>query len=167
MLAGALKHEARGEPEAARRLRAAARDAAPACPGMIDGERFAWIMDADERFGPVLEVIVEGQYRWLAIEHLQAIRAEPPRAMRDLVWQPVTLTLAAGQDLQAFVPVRYPGSEQDAADRIRLAGETRWVETAAGPRGLGQRLLSSDLGDHALLDLRMLRLDPSPVAAGA
>lgn len=165
MLADALRRETTGEVEAARRLRAAALDTVPARGGIIEGERFAWIMDADDRLGPVIEAVIDGQYRWLPFEHLQALRAEPPRALRDLVWQPATLTLVNGQDMPAFLPARYPGSARDASDAVRLGRETRWLDTPAGPRGLGQRMLASDLGDHALLDLRSLRLEPAAAAA--
>ncbi len=65
MLAQALEHDAVGEGAAAAELRRQALELAEPTAGTIDGQAFAWIMDADPRLGPVLEVIVNGTYRWL------------------------------------------------------------------------------------------------------
>lgn len=157
MMAQALRLDDRGEAAGARALRERARQEAAARPGRIEDEDFAWAMDADPRLGPTLEVVVDGQYRWLALDGLRELRAEAPRAMRDLVWQPATLLLAGGGELGVFVPARYPGSELEEDDAVRLAKETRWIDRDGEQWGLGQRVLTTDLGDHAFLDLRRLR----------
>jgi type VI secretion system protein ImpE len=168
MLAQALKLDGGGDASAARELRERGRQQAAARPGTIGGtEAFAWLMDADPRLGPALEVVVEGQYRWLPLDGLEELRAEPPKAMRDLVWQPVALRLAGGNEFAAFVPTRYPGSELDDDDAIRLAKETRWIDKDGEQWGLGQRLLTTDLADHALLDIRALRFADAAVAPDA
>lgn len=157
MMAQALQLDERGEAAAARELRQRGRQDAAARPGTIGTDAFAWIMDADPRLGPTLEVIIEGQYRWLPLDALEELRAEAPKAMRDLVWQPVALRLAGGSELAAFVPTRYPGSELEDDDAVRLAKETRWIEKDGEQWGFGQRLLATDGGDHAFLDIRALR----------
>jgi type VI secretion system protein ImpE len=157
MIAQALQLGARGDAAAARELRERGRQDAGARSGTIGADPFAWIMDADPRLGPTLEVIVEGQYRWLPLDRLEELRAEAPKAMRDLVWQPVALRLTGGNELTAFVPTRYPGSELENIDAVRLAKETRWTEREGEQWGFGQRLLATDLGDHAFLDIRALR----------
>ena len=159
MMAEALALDGAGQAESAQALRDAALAAAPACPGTLDGAAFAWLMDADPRIGPVLEVVVEGQYRWLPLDAVRALRAEAPKAMRDVVWRPVSLQLAGGQGLLAYVPARYPGTEQHADDALRLGRETRWTDQRGVQSGLGQRMFASDQGDHPFLDLRELRLD--------
>ena len=159
MMAEALALDGAGQVESARTLRDAALAAAPDCPGTLDGTPFAWLMDADPRFGPVLEVVVEGQYRWLPLDAIQSLRAEAPKAMRDVVWRPVSLQLAGGHDLLAYVPGRYPDSEQHADDALRLGRETRWIDRQGMQFGLGQRMFASDQGDHPFFDLRKLRLD--------
>jgi type VI secretion system protein ImpE len=164
MTARALALNRTGDAAGAHALRETAREATPARGGTLDGSDFAWIADADPRIGAALEVVIDGQYRWLPFEHLVELRARPPKAMRDLVWQPVTLVLANGSELAAFIPGRYPGSEGSGDDAIRLARETRWVENGTEQWGLGQRLLSTDQDDYALLDVRRLRLADS--AAG-
>lgn len=158
MLAEALALEARGEDEAALALREQALAAAEPVAGSLNGESFAWVMDADVRLGSVLEVIVQGNYRWLPFASVRELRAEVPKDHKDLVWAPVQITLANGGELPAFVPVRYPGSEASPDPAVRLARITTWEDRPSGQRGLGQRLLATDTGDHALLDLRRLRL---------
>jgi type VI secretion system protein ImpE len=168
MLARALAHDAAGEREAALRLRSGARDEAPARPGTMDGISFSWIMDADLRLGPVLEVVVDGNYRWLPFEHIRWLRAGPPTDLMDLIWQPVDLCLANDADLKAFVPVRYPGSAHHADDAVRLARVSLWLgEETEQQIGYGQRLLATDRDDYPFLDLRRLEFAPVPVPAAA
>lgn len=162
MLAQALAFDARGEAQAAADLRARALDAAEPSAGHVfgngpDGTPFAWIMDADPRFGPTLEVIVDGAYRWLPLVHLQELRSDPPADVKDLVWLPARLTLTGGGEAHAFLPVRYPGSEACVDAALRMARATEWRDAAGGVQvGLGQRLLATDAGDHPLLDIRRL-----------
>jgi type VI secretion system protein ImpE len=159
MMAEALRLDSQGSSESAQALRATARQQTSARPGALESEAFQWIMDADPRIGAALEVIIDGQYRWLPLDHLVELRAAPPKAMRDLVWQPVTLRLATETELAAFVPSRYPGSETHPDDAIRRCQETRWIDKNGEQWGVGQRLFASDLGDHAFLDIRRLRFD--------
>ncbi len=161
MLAQALAHDAAGALEAARGLRAAALEAARAVPGELDGRPFAWLMDADPRFGPCLELVVHGRYRWLPLEHLRELRSDGPRDLEDVVWLPATLTLAGGAEVAAHLHARYPGSEAAEDGLVRLARATVWGE-GDGAFGLGLRTLASDLGDHPLATLRRLRLEPGP-----
>ncbi len=166
MLARALGHDAAGEGGAAQALRQQALDLAEPTPGTVDDQPFAWIMDADPRLGPVLEVVANGDYRWLPFCHLRDLRAEAPGAMRDLVWQPAKVVLANESELHVFLPVRYPGSEGADDDALRLAKATSWAERPTGEQiGLGQRLLATDQGDQALLDVRHLVIAGS--AAGS
>lgn len=157
LMVEALAVEAKGDAATAHALRETARQEAPARSGTLDGHAFEWIMDADPRLGAALEVVIDGQYRWLPLEHLVELRATPPKAMRDLVWQPVTLRLTTETELPAFVPSRYPGSEAHPNDAIRMCKETDWIDKGGEQWGIGQRLLASDLGDHAFLDIRRLR----------
>lgn len=161
LLCEALRLDVQGAEAAAGELRQRALVEAEAVPGSLDGAPFAWIMDADIRLGPVLELIVEDRYRWLPLAAVRALRADPPQDHTDLVWRKVTVTLAAGGELPAFVPARYPGSETAADPRLRLARLTSWQDGPGGQRGMGQRLLATDGADHAFLDLRHLHLEPA------
>ena len=73
---------------------------------------------------------------------------------------------ANGGTAVGLLPSRYPGSEQSADPLIRLGRATDWV--AAAPEtyvGAGQRMLATDGGEHALLDLRQIRFNVAPEAA--
>lgn len=153
-LVQALRHEAEGRGEAAAILQRAALEAAEAVPGALDGADFAWLMDADARFGPCLELVVHGRYRWLPLQRLRELRADGPRDLEDVVWLPVTLTLASGEELAVHLPGRYPATERAAEPLLRLG---RATEFDAAGRGLGSRLLASDQGDHPLVSIRRIR----------
>ena len=149
------------------RLRLGAQGAAAEVPGPL--EPFEWIADADSRLGPVLEAVVNGRYYWIPFRNIRALRVEPPADLRDLVWMPASFQWANGGEAVGLVPTRYPGSEAAEDDAIRLARRTDWIES--GPRtftGLGQRMLATEGGEYALMDLRRVELDaPAPDAPAA
>src|SRR3569623_3720000 len=132
--------------------------------GKIDDQPFAWIADADSRRGPVMEAIVNGRYYWIPFSRVKEIRVEKPQDLRDIAWMPASLSLANGGDVVAFIPTRYPGSESAKAPRLVMARSTEWQERPADTfLGLGQRLWTTDQGDHALMDVRVVQID-SPEA---
>lgn len=159
LLIEAQKLLARGKPAEAAELRARAFDAAPATGGTINGERFEWIADADMRLGPVLEVIVNGKYYWLPFASVQELSIEDPSDLRDVVWTGGILKLASGGEVAALIPTRYPGTASATDATARLARATTWADTGADTFvGLGQRLLTTDRADYAILDLRSLKM---------
>lgn len=142
------------------RLRERAFEAAAPCCGSANGVSFDWIADADMRLGPVCEAIIEGRYYWVPFERLSRIVLEPPTDLRDAVWMPVHFEFANGGSTAGLIPTRYPGSELDPDSAIRLARRTEWIERGQGVYvGLGQRVLATDSGDHALMDLKEIILD--------
>lgn len=148
------------DPQQAASLRQAALEEAPAISGRLNGTPFEWIMDADARMGPVLEMVVEKTYYWLALEHVRSIKAQAPTDLRDMVWMPVELELVNGGQLSAFLFVRYPGSERSDDVGVRLSRLTQWEASEDGSQtGSGQRLLATDQDDHPLLELRDLVFD--------
>ena len=158
----ANKHFAEGHYEAARQDREKAFEAAPATGGTLNGQAFEWIADADQRFGPILEAIIDGKYYWVPFNNIKEISMEPPADLRDLVWMPATLTLAAGAQKVALLPVRYPGTETSGNNPAMLSRATDWIEKGDMTVGLGQRLLATDIGETPLLEVRKITLN-SPV----
>jgi type VI secretion system protein ImpE len=160
----ALKKQAAGDVEGADRLRAMILRAAPAVPGNADGCRFDWIADADSRFGPALEVIIDGVYRWLPFAALHKLHIEPPRDLRDLVWTPVRLTLRGGTEKVALIPTRYPATQTHGTPAQKLARATGWSDQAGrGAVGMGQRMFCTEAEDIPLLELRVITFDhPEP-----
>lgn len=153
---------AQGKPEAAARLREQAFADAPATAGTADGVAFDWIADADMRFGPILELIVNGKYYWAPFAALSALKFEEPTDLRDRVWTPVEVTTANGGQVVGFVPTRYPGAPATGRDALMLSAETDWQD-AGGETfvGAGQRLLATPDADLAIMDLRELSLETS------
>lgn len=153
-VAEALQFEANGDVARAEAVRAAAFDAAPDTPGIVDGASIDWIADADPRFGPTIEAIVGGEYGLLPFAEVEKLTSEGPKDLRDLVWYPVELTLKTGARIAALLPTRYPGAADDAAERFGRA--TSWDNEG---RGRGQRLwIASDGADRGLLSIRSLDL---------
>jgi type VI secretion system protein ImpE len=165
LLIEALLRDGRGEHADAASLRAQAFEMAPATAGQAKGEGeaqpFQWIADADMRIGPVLEAVVNGRYYWVPWSRLTSVTIEAPTDLRDRVWMPATLMFSNGGELVAFLPTRYAGS--DLTDPlIALARKTEWSEPQPGLYvGNGQRMLATDVGDLALMDLRSITLAES------
>lgn len=112
----------------------------PACLVQV-GDRVGAIRDADDRFAPVAELFVHGEYVWLPWEQVRSLRITGPVHLRDLLWAPVVIELDAGP-LQAFMPVLYP--VDGAADELtRLGRVTQWSDNEFGLSiGQGARLLA-------------------------
>jgi type VI secretion system protein ImpE len=161
----ALRLEAEGHHAAAAELRARSLEAAPATAGTLDDAPFAWLADADSRLGPVLEAIINGKYYWVPVGRLLRLEVEKPADLRDFVWAPATLTLANGAANVALIPTRYPGTERESNDALRLARATDWREQPGGAwHGVGQRMLTTDQSEVALLDVRVATFDVEPEA---
>jgi len=160
LLLQSLNLAAQEKYQEAQNLRNQAFDGAPATAGSIDGERFDWLADADVRLGPMLETIINGQYYWVPFQHITTIQIELPEDLRDLVWMPVHFAWQNGGEAVGFIPTRYVNSEINPEAAIQLARKTEWQEPHEGLFiGLGQRLLSTNHNDYALMDVREISFD--------
>ena len=161
LLIQALAALGAGRTAQADELRAAAFEAAPVSAGSLNGIEFEWIADADSRLGPVLEVLLNGAYYWVPMQHIAAMAAEPPADLRDLVWLPVRLTWTNGGQVLGLVPTRYVGTETLADDGLKLARKTEWSSIGADVfAGSGQRVLATSVEEVPLLSVRELTLRP-------
>ncbi|MGI3171005.1 type VI secretion system accessory protein TagJ [Pseudooceanicola sp. C21-150M6] len=157
LLLQALKTLAAGKPAEAAELRARAFELAPAEAGQINDTPFDWVADADSRIGPVLEAVIDGKYYWLPFNLLRAVTLDPPADLRDAVWMPATLTFRNGGDTVALLPTRYAGTATKGNDAQKLSRATDWADLGSETfAGLGQRLLATEAGDVALMDLRSM-----------
>lgn len=155
LLLQALKLTAQQNYQEAKNLREQAFDSAPATAGSVNGEDFDWLADADVRIGPMLETIINGQYYWVPFQHIKVLQIEPPEDLRDLVWSPVQLVWQNGGETVGLIPTRYVNSEMHPDAAIKLARKTEWQEPVDGLfTGQGQRLLSTNNNDYALMDIR-------------
>ncbi|RYY95847.1 MAG: virulence protein SciE type [Comamonadaceae bacterium] len=168
LLIESLLRHGQGEAGMAEDLRQRAFEAAPASAGTIDGTPFEWLADADMRLGPVLEAFVNGKYYWIPYARLAEIKIDPPEDLRDAVWLPSHLQFANGGETLALIPTRYPGTEQSTDGALLLARKTEWRELQPEVwAGLGQRVLGSDAGEHALMDVREIAFAEVPQDATA
>jgi len=146
--------------KASQELREKAFEEAPAIEGQVDGQAFQWIADADSRFGPVLEAIIDGKYYWVPFTAVKQVRIEPPADLRDVVWAPAQFTWVNGGEVAALIPARYPGSDAGEDDAVRLSRKTEWVQQPGEVYlGLGQRVLATDIDEFPLLQIRQIDLN--------
>ena len=157
-----------GKPTEAAKLRDDAFEQAPSVAGTIDvqgndKQAFAWIADADPRLGPMLEAVVDGKYYWVPFHRLRTLDIEPPTDLRDQVWMPAHFVWTNGGESYGFVPTRYPGSERAEDPALALAKRTEWQENDTWFLGLGQRMLTTDAAEFALMDIRQIEFHPSDI----
>lgn len=160
LLLQSLRHFAAGQHTQATALRAQAFEQAPAVSGHLDGQPFAWLADADARFGPCLELVVNGGYGWAPFAHIRSLRFDAPGALCDTIWAPAQITWVNGGEVTGFVPVRYPGTEFSDNGALQLARATEWSQVDDDTFvGLGQRMFATDAGEHPLLETREIVFD--------
>jgi len=155
LLVQALKLTADKNYQEAKQLRDQAFELAPFTAGSINTEDFEWLADADSRLGPLLEVFIDAQYFWMPFTQIKSISIEAPADLRDLVWLPVRMVLNNDSEFLALIPTRYPESEVSEDNLIKLARKTEWLNCGEDTYlGLGQRILTTNNNDYALLDVR-------------
>ncbi len=162
LLIEAMLREGQGDVAGARQLRERALEQAPASAGTLDGQAFAWIADADTRLGPTIEAVINGRYYWLPWNRLAKVDIDPPEDLRDRVWMPAHFEFTNGGEVVGLIPTRYPDTDLAAGDMLALSRRTDWRETDPGVFvGLGQRLIATDGGEFALMDIRSVVLEPA------
>jgi len=163
-LAEAMAFFGKGEFRAGAELRDKAFEAAPTSAGKLNGESFEWMADADERLGPVLEVILEGRYYWIPFCRIRQVFIEPVTDLRDLVWAPAQFVWENGGQASGHIPSRYAGTERSEDSSLKMARKTEWLNKAGVHLGVGQRILATDAGEYPLLEIRKIEftgLEPS------
>jgi type VI secretion system protein ImpE len=146
-------------PAEAALLLSKAAEASPALAGFLNNKPFALLRDADDLFGPVLEVFAKGVYSWVPLEQVDSLAMNPPRFPRDLLWVPARLTIREGPSGEVFLPNLYPGSHEHASDSIKLGRETDWQAAEGAPvRGLGARTFLVGDDGVGLLEWRELQI---------
>ena len=133
----------------------------PSSPGVLNGEAFTGLTDADPRIGENLEVFIAGSYTWIPYAYIESIETEPPKRLRDLLWLPAILQATEDfrlQDLgEVLLPVISPLSWKHSDDAVRLGRATVWEEDPQhGDIPLGQKLLLRGEEEEPFLDLRNL-----------
>jgi type VI secretion system protein ImpE len=160
LLVEALEHFGNGDVKAGAESRHKAFELAPMSAGAINGDPFEWIADADERLGPVLEVILQGRYYWIPFCRIRRVFIEPATDLRHLVWAPAQFVWENGGQASGHIPTRYSGTEQSVDGNLRLARKTEWLEQNGIYLGLGQRIFATDRNEYSLLEIRKIEFTP-------
>jgi type VI secretion system protein ImpE len=167
----ALRFDGSGNAASAATLREQAMSEAEPRACVVDGVSCEWLADGDSRLGPVCEIVANGQYYWLPFESCQGIYLDVPTDLRDLVWAPGEVVLPNEGRVAVLIPTRYAGTEavsSNAADELKRSQRTEWSEPHPGMWfGTGQRLWTTDLGDHAILDTRSIVMNAAETLPGA
>ena len=122
------------------RLLNQAREAMPNLQVLLNGTPRDGIVDGSELFGTVIEVMANGQYYWVPLEHVSTLAMNEPKSPRDLLWIPARLELTDGQTGAVFLPALYPDSHLHPDDDVRLGRATGWQSQDGGPDvGSGQK----------------------------
>lgn len=149
-----------GNAASALQLLTQAAEQSPAVQGQVNERPFSLLVDCDDIFGGLLEVVSgTGAYFWLPLEQIASLEVEAPRFPRDLIWASATLELVDGQQGDVFLPVLYPDSYRSDDEQVRLGRKTDWHTIENGPTiGRGMRTLLADDEPLAALALRSLRV---------
>ncbi len=156
----ALKLTAEGQYLKSQDLREQAFELAPAISGNIDGTAFDWLADSDPRLGPVFEAMIEGRYFWVPMQRIRSISIEKPVDLRDVIWIPAHFTWTNGGESYGVIPARYPESYKIDDPLFALSRKTAWQDCGNGLfLGIGQKILTTDASDYALLDIRSIEFN--------
>ena len=144
--------------------------AAQVVGGTINGQPFTTITDADPRIGPRLEVFAAGQYMWLPFEHVDSVRVEAPKRLRDSLWAPAIVRPAEtfkGLEMgEALLPAIAPLTWRTPTPAVRLGRVTEWTEVADGDQApVGQKMLLVDDEEFPILELRELEIAHVPASS--
>ncbi len=108
----------------------------------------------------MLEAVINGKYYWVPWNRLAQVVFDEPEDLRDAVWMPAHLQFSNGGEVVGLVPTRYPDTELATGDLLSLARRTEWRERPDGSFvGLGQRIVTTDTTEWALMDLRTVTID--------
>jgi len=138
--------------------------------GTLNGTPFTTITDADPRIGPRLEIFAAGQYMWLPFEHIQSVKVDAPKRLRDLLWAPAIVRPAEsfkGMEIgEALMPAIAPLTWRETDGALRLGRVTEWREIENGEQApVGQKLLLVDGEEFPILELRELEIAHAPADA--
>ena len=131
--------------------------------GTLNGQPFTSITDADPRIGARLEVFAAGQYTWIPFSRIRALRVEPPKRLRDLLWAPARIEAGPASGAvelgEVLLPAVAPLSWKHPEGAVRLGRTLEWDDSADGePIPYGPKVLLVDGEPVPILELRELEI---------
>lgn len=154
----ALTVTTKGDIADADMIRTEAFKAVPDMTGKIADQPFTWITDTDTRMGPVFELLIDTELRYVPFHKISHMQWQAPKGLLDLIWTPVVVTLHNGTTLDTYMPARYAvdDSHSDAEKMSRMTSWNTMGETAV--IGQGQKVWMTDQGEFSVLTLRHLTM---------
>jgi len=131
--------------------------------GVLNGQPFESLSDADPRIGRRFEILAAGSLVWVPLEHLELVEMNEPKRLRDLLWAPAVVRTGPGfkgEELgEVLVPVLSPLSWRHPDDNVRLGRMTVWEEDEEGREvPFGQKMLLVDGEEIPYLEVRKLEI---------
>ncbi len=155
----ALNRLREGNTQEARATLDRAEEERPAVSGTLNDTPFEDFRDYDDRFAPVLEVIIQDKYTWVPFEQIKRLEITAPEQLRDLVWATAQIE-TVDKELKAFLPMLYAETSRHTDDAVKLGRMTDWTllsnELYAGA---GLRLFAVDGEEKPMLQVRNLSFD--------
>jgi type VI secretion system protein ImpE len=128
--------------------------------GTINGKPFSWIVDADPRIGPRLEVFAAGGYIWIPFRHIERIEIQPPKRLRDLLWIPARVNTGpafkAMELGEVLVPALTVFAARNPDNNVRLGRATHTEEVDGEIIPVGQKIFLVDGEEIPFLEVRTL-----------
>jgi len=103
----------------------------PMCKGRYaESSSFGCIVDGDDRLGPIIELILGGDYYWVAFDMIESLQIPQPVRAIDLVWTLVDVKLVGHPNKVAYMPARYvlTKTEGEYTNSFLTGAETVWRE---------------------------------------
>jgi len=151
----ALQAYAAGDPVGGDSLLDRANTDAPDVRGTLNDQPVAGLRDADDLFGPILEVFGGENYVWVSLELVETVTANPMANPRDVMLRPAQLVIRDGPSGDVLLPGLYPASWDQPDESITLGRVTDWLGGDGRPtRGIGGKLFLAGDGWISLNDWR-------------
>ncbi|MFB2967686.1 type VI secretion system accessory protein TagJ [Aerosakkonema sp. BLCC-F183] len=116
----------------------------PKLSGILDGEEFTEIRDADDIIGPFLEAMIPEGYFWIPFEHIKRIEFKERQGYQDTIWLPAYIEMKGGIQGDLWIPSLYSGTGIKD-DVLRLGQMTAWEYPSEKiGRVYGQRDIACD-----------------------
>jgi type VI secretion system protein ImpE len=158
----AIESYAAGDSAAAAKLLEDATETSELPRGVLNGKEVTGLSETSDLLGPFLEVVMDGHYAWIQWDAIRSFSIPQPKYLRDTVWSPISLQLSGGGHGEALVFSLYVDSQLQEDD-LKLGRKTIWL---SDPHGFtvpyGQKVITTDQEDCAILDMRSLEVQPCP-----
>jgi type VI secretion system protein ImpE len=156
----AIESYAAGDSPTAAKLLQDAMDKCDPLRVTLNGNEVTGLSETSDLLGPFLEVVMDGHYAWIQWDAIHSLSVAQPKYLRDTVWAPITLQLSSGSHGEALVFSLYVDSQLQEDD-VKLGRKTIWLSDPNDfTVAYGQKVISTDQEDCAILDMRSLEVAP-------